>query len=558
MQISLRLRPVLFLSALLLSATCSPLSAQNLYDAYRLAEQGPTGTARSRAMGGAFTAVGGDYSAGALNPAGFGVYRSSQLQITPSLNVISSQSETPTSVGSYSDQTNRTNLSLTSIGLVVTNDLGKTDGFKSFTFAIGYNQLANFHRRITTEIFNPTNSVSTWIAENATGLDANTIINDNLVDEPGPQFYPDQAYLTFVNNIAGEELSIINNLPGEATLYRGVFEGGDVNQRLDQLERGRHNEWNLSLAGNFSDRIFIGGGLGISDVRYNFERSLSEADVSNVYNAQVVNAGGDSIGASSIQLNEEYLTRGAGINASFGIIAVPVDILRLGLSIKTPTWMALNDVYSNSMSITADDGQTATNTSFEGEFDYNYVAPFQLNTGLMVLLGEYGFISADFGFSDYSTGQFTSQNTSNASFNLQNSQITDLLTTAWNTRVGIEGRYDEFYARAGFAYYATGYTEEARLVETPFGTLDSEPNAPPVQTETAELQRFIYSGGLGYRGDVFFLDFAYVHDIAESLVPYYGLLDLGYSSNGAVHGPVAKVERTMGSVMFTAGVNFGN
>ena len=66
----------LFLIILSLGTTCfMALQAQTERDVLRYSQTMPLGTARSTGMGGAFSAVGGDFSAGTLNPAGFGLFR---------------------------------------------------------------------------------------------------------------------------------------------------------------------------------------------------------------------------------------------------------------------------------------------------------------------------------------------------------------------------------------------------------------------------------------------------------------------------------------------------
>ena len=59
--------------------------AQNVDDALRYSQIFYGGTARFMSMGGAFTALGGDISSLSQNPAGLGVFRSSELTITPQL-----------------------------------------------------------------------------------------------------------------------------------------------------------------------------------------------------------------------------------------------------------------------------------------------------------------------------------------------------------------------------------------------------------------------------------------------------------------------------------------
>ena len=63
--------------------TVSVSFAQNETDALRFSQFNYGGTARFMSMGGAFGALGGDFSSLAINPAGIGIYRRSEFSFTP-------------------------------------------------------------------------------------------------------------------------------------------------------------------------------------------------------------------------------------------------------------------------------------------------------------------------------------------------------------------------------------------------------------------------------------------------------------------------------------------
>ena len=76
--------------AIFLLAACGiTLSAggQTMYNALDFSENNYYGTARTVAMGNAFTALGGDIGGLTINPAGSAVASYSQITITPSLNI---------------------------------------------------------------------------------------------------------------------------------------------------------------------------------------------------------------------------------------------------------------------------------------------------------------------------------------------------------------------------------------------------------------------------------------------------------------------------------------
>ena len=69
--------------------------AQSTVDAYAISQNEMRGTARFMSMGGAFTALGGDLSVLGQNPAGIGVYRSSEFGATLDINMRGYKTSTP-------------------------------------------------------------------------------------------------------------------------------------------------------------------------------------------------------------------------------------------------------------------------------------------------------------------------------------------------------------------------------------------------------------------------------------------------------------------------------
>ena len=92
-------------------------SAQDESDALRYSNLAPQGTARSMGFGGALGAIGGDFTSLSINPAGIGVYRSSELTFTPSLKLNGTSS---TYTGAAMDD-NATRFNINNLGVVFTS-----------------------------------------------------------------------------------------------------------------------------------------------------------------------------------------------------------------------------------------------------------------------------------------------------------------------------------------------------------------------------------------------------------------------------------------------------
>ena len=70
-----------------LAAVAQPPQNEYAFDNLRLSQTELRGTSRFQSMAGAFGALGGDLSSLTQNPAGIGVYRSSDVGLTLSLDI---------------------------------------------------------------------------------------------------------------------------------------------------------------------------------------------------------------------------------------------------------------------------------------------------------------------------------------------------------------------------------------------------------------------------------------------------------------------------------------
>ena len=157
---------------------------------------------------------------------------------------------------------------------------------------------------------------------------------------------------------------------------------------------GGQYQLNLAWGGNYNDRVYFGGGLGIQTVSYSRVRRFLE-DQYQTY---------DSLNSTSI--NDELNINGSGINATFGVIVRPVNMLTVGLSYVTPTFYALNDEYSFVHTTRWNNAEVIENgeTVVLNELDYisdisisNYTlrSPSRLTLGTSLFFGKMGFVTGD-------------------------------------------------------------------------------------------------------------------------------------------------------------------
>src|SRR5690554_4775011 len=136
------------LGFLLISALATQTSfAQNEIDALRYGQISSGATARSIGLGGAAGSFGGDFSSLSTNPAGIGVYRSSELMITPTLRFNKVN-------GTYfnnKESEDHAKMTLNNFGVVFTNaakgENYSNRNWKAVSFGIGYNRVADFNHQ---------------------------------------------------------------------------------------------------------------------------------------------------------------------------------------------------------------------------------------------------------------------------------------------------------------------------------------------------------------------------------------------------------------------------
>ena len=137
-------------------------AAQNEIDALRYTQNIYGSTARSMGMGGAFGALGGDFSSITINPAGIGIYRSSEFSISAG----SISRNTETQFQGNETKENRFNITLGSLGLVLAKTNTNRDAkWKQLSIAFGHNRLNDLGTNSFFQGMNYNNSITDYFAE---------------------------------------------------------------------------------------------------------------------------------------------------------------------------------------------------------------------------------------------------------------------------------------------------------------------------------------------------------------------------------------------------------
>lgn len=427
------------------------LFAQNEIDALRYSRLMPSGTARYMAVGGAFGALGADFTTLSNNPAGIGVYKSSEVSITPSIFQGSSQS---TYFGETREN-DRYNFNLGSVGIVMVSTPGARtleSGWKNFQFGIGVNRLANFNNRISIEGFNETSSYLTPYVNESNEFNLGL---DELDDFGAGMAY--DVYLMGYDSVLNEYFIDMPN--------------GGVLQNKYISTRGAMNEMVFSLGANYDDRLYLGATLGVPFIRYNERAEYMEEDV---------NQTNDYFG--SFERIDELTTTGTGINLKAGLIVRATDFLRFGAAIETPTFFTMSDEYSTTFHASFDTLYGTRRKTADGFYEYELNTPFKAMAGIGIILGKAGLISADYQYIDYTNARLRA---GDYDFEDENDAIRNDYKVAHNIRLGTEWRYGVMAFRGGYGIFANPYQAGTNSVISQ------------------------YSAGIGLRGNKFFADFTW-------------------------------------------------
>lgn len=495
--------------------------AQNQKDALRYSQNFYGGTARGLSMGGAFTALGGDFSSLSYNPAGIAVYRTTELTVTPSF-LISNTETNPlpnSALTSVKGLDTEYNFNLNNLGVVASYRSDNDEEWANINFAVGYNQKNNFNRNLVIEGLNTESSLIDYYTDDSQGINPADLwaYRERLAFD---------AYL--LDTIAGSNYQYVNALPNDFPI--------DLTQRKTLKSEGYMGEYVFSFGANYAHKLFIGATFGIQAVRY--EETAYHYEENNTLHQ-------DYYEFSSFTYQEHLITRGTGFNFKFGLIYKPLYWLRIGGAIHTPTFFSLEDDYMTEMTANVhyvDDfgnepigpgyqNHDAQPTDVDGNYigpllyEYDLTTPMRAMGGIAFVIKKHGLISVDYEHIDYSKARLGAVD---YDFHDENSAIQEQLTSTNNIRVGGEFKAGVFSLRGGYARYGNPYSSNSLF---------------------SDVMRSAISGGVGINSGKFYIDLAYVYNMYTKTNFLYDV----YSDQKVVG---ADIDYTNSNMYLTFGIRF--
>lgn len=488
----------------LLSLTAIVAGAQTMYDGLNYSQNNYYGTARSIGMGNAMTAVGGDLGSIGINPAGSAVAGYSQFTITPNLTISSmNASYSAYPVGGADRFTNEQNKRLTrfsmpNIGLTFNWKTGNGSGLKAITYGLVVNGTNNFTGKMLAGGRNDKTSYQSAMAVAADGYDMD-FLNGYSIDKDGkrvdrgwdyPYYYgddfqndPNKGKFAPWNVIANAQAGSIANYgdtddPSYYWRYKAATEGfsntgekdangnyiydiflaGPLNQAYSRNITGSKYDVLFNVGFNFGDTFFVGANLGVTSLNYNYDECYKEAaENPSAFEIDFGDKGKTCF--SDYRTRYSYTADGSGVFGKIGFLWRPVDGLRVGAAVQTPTIMEINERWIQDVNLNYTDASfNGSAKTPEGEYSYRLRSPYRLNAGAAFTFAGMALVSADYEMTDYSTMKFMSKDGgwSNDTFSSLNDQIRNCMGVSHMVRIGAEFKpLPEIAVRAGYNFTTT-------------------------------------------------------------------------------------------------------
>lgn len=279
------MKKILMLAVLGLFVSAASGLAQTIYDGAKLTGKDLNGTARFVGMGGAMGALGGDISTIGTNPAGIGLYRSSDIMTSFGFSSYGSESKY---LGSkWNSDKNRA--SFDNIGFVFSSKIGNTTPLRYVNFGFNYHKAKSFYKNMEMNGDLGNYSQAFLMASQADGIsnwgnpfDTNDI---GWLSAVGYEGYVISPSLTTTQNefpYKDKEGNQVVNNEGKPLFYDYDYyntivpDGVSPYARFHSEERGGIDQYDFNIAFNFSDRFYLGLTIGAYSVDYNKYTSYDE------------------------------------------------------------------------------------------------------------------------------------------------------------------------------------------------------------------------------------------------------------------------------------------
>lgn len=428
----------------------SNIYAQDISDALRYSQDEIQGSARFRALSGAFGALGGDLSSVSINPAGSAVFSQSHA----SFSLVSADKNNTTNYFGNIEKTNDSKFDLNQGGAAFVFKSNNNSPWRKFTLAIAYDR-TNDHNNSwysaginTNDDGNFSNSIASYFYDYADGrrLDQISAFPNESIREAYSEigraygFANQQAFLGFESFIL--EADDISN--DANTTYTANVNSGNFEHRYTNVETGYNGKISFNFATQYQDNIYLGINLNSHFIDY--QRSTSLLEDNN--NGGVIDF---------IDFDNALSTTGNGFSFQIGGIFKLSQEFRLGLTYDSPTWYTIEEETSQFLDTSELVNQNidALDPQIVNIYpEYKLQTPGKFTGSLAYIFGQQGLISFDYSNKNYANTTFKPE----VDYTDLNADITNALTSASTYRFGGEYKVKQLSFRGGYRFEESPYT----------------------------------------------------------------------------------------------------
>lgn len=351
-----------------------PVTAQETYENANIVTEDLNGTARFVGMGGSMDALGADISTIATNPAGLGLFRSSQVAVTAGMSMQQDAKDF--------HNASKAHANFDQIGFV----WSKQNNERSFlNLSFNYHKSRDFNFILTAAQDNLSQRASQNALSyiKAVGDRDATGESTIAINEKNGKYYGDFYWTSQIDN-----------------LYYNAFIMGDGGAGfnmadgylMNRANKGYIGEYDFSISGNINDRVYLGLTFGIQDVHYKGYSEYTENLVSGVGNTSV----------GSLTVSDERKITGTGCNFKIGAIFRPIEDspFRFGLSFASPTFY---DLTTSNYTYLINNPLPGDNSNYKASdsYDFRLNSPMKFGVSLGHTIGNYLAIGAGYEYADY-------------------------------------------------------------------------------------------------------------------------------------------------------------
>ena len=493
------------------------LLAQGEMDAYRFSQTDLNRTARSISMGGAFGALGGDMSAMSHNPAGIGIYRSSEILTTFSVHSTNAESNWT----GINNNIRKTRAGFDNLSYISYFPTAWNRGIKGVNVGIAYHKVKDFNRSYQA-VGQPQYSLADFVASSATnafgengGIDENDLI---LTDKYDPYHNRD---------LNGQWISILGY---ESGFFGAKYDLSDVyhsaygrwngnkwvpsspnNTTLRIGESGSISEYNFSIATNISDFLFLGATLGVTTIDYRMSSWHHEKFGSDDY----------------LTLGNSLETTGKGLSVNLGAIFRPNNFLRFGVAYNSPKWFVLTDRFDAYGESYIKNEKDPLMKGYIPEYQY---AKYGLQTpgrcifSIAGIIGNMALVSLDYELTNYRNMFLSDEDFNRGAYQFDNDIIKeDFKKAAQTLKVGAELKFTPRFAIRGGYVWQPSPMKDHLIDGAEVYTAGTIPHY--IVTNTTNY----YTTGLGFRFTPnFYMDLAYVFRVQNEKIFPFSNMDWNY------------------------------